>query len=113
MHMDHEPHLGLYNKFKMLERTDGQSRPGGRHHGCRYFPLDLTHDEIARACAISYAQRIEKTNALLAADLRRAVAEIEAKTPVVAGDPCSRCEGHGKHADGDTCLHCRGSGVEP
>ena len=30
---------GLYHKFN-VERTDGTSEPGKRHHGCDYFVLD-------------------------------------------------------------------------
>jgi len=37
---------GLYRKF-LVERTDGRSSPGLKHHGCSYFVLDLDHDPHA------------------------------------------------------------------
>lgn len=54
---------GLYNKFSVA-RTDGSSSPGGKHDGCEYFVLDLTHDPFAvpalrayaAACASEYPQ---------------------------------------------------------
>lgn len=35
--------LGLYQKFNVA-RTDNSHLPGGKHFGCQYFVLDLTHD---------------------------------------------------------------------
>lgn len=59
---------GLYNKFR-VERVDGSSEPGGKHHGCEYFVLDLTHDKHARAALLSYAESCRGDYPLLAADL--------------------------------------------
>ena len=45
---------GYYDKFE-VRRVDGGDEPGERHHGCRYFVLDLTHDLHARTAARAYA----------------------------------------------------------
>ena len=67
----------IYDKF-IVERTDGQSGPGRKHDGCRYFVLDLTHDSAASAAALAcYAEAIEATYPTLAADLRALVATLE------------------------------------
>lgn len=61
---------GLYwDKFEVA-RTDGSSEPGGRHHGCRYFTLDLDHDPHAAAALSAYAASCQDSHPLLAADLR-------------------------------------------
>lgn len=59
---------GLYNKFK-VERTDGKSAPGEKHHGCEYFVLDLTHDPYALAAIRAYAEECRKEYPFLADDL--------------------------------------------
>lgn len=59
---------GLYNKFR-VERVDGSSEPGGKHHGCEYFVLDLTHDKHAKAALHAYAESCKEEYPLLAADL--------------------------------------------
>lgn len=61
---------GLYNKFR-VDRTDGSSEPGGKHHQCEYFVLDLTHDKYAMAALRAYASACENEYPLLAADLRK------------------------------------------
>ena len=64
---------GLYEKFR-VERTDGSDRPGGKHHDCRYFVLDLTHDPHAIPAVLAYANAAEKDGyARLAMDLRATV----------------------------------------
>ena len=62
---------GLYDKFK-VERTDGKSAPGEKHHDCEYFVLDMDHDEHARAAIAGYVQSLEDAEEFpqLAADLR-------------------------------------------
>ncbi len=60
---------GIYNKFH-IERTDGKSAPGEKHHGCGYFVLDLTHDPHAIPALRAYADACEAEYPLLAADLR-------------------------------------------
>jgi len=59
---------GLYGKY-IVRRTDGTDAPGGKHEGCCYFVLDLTHDAGARHAARTYARNIRGTNPILADDL--------------------------------------------
>ena len=37
-----------------VTRRDGRDAPGRKHHGCRYFVLDLTHDSKAAALVAAY-----------------------------------------------------------
>ena len=60
---------GLFNKFE-VRRTDGSSDPGGKHHGCEYFVLDVDHDSHAKAALSAYADSVEPTHPQLAADMR-------------------------------------------
>ena len=46
---------GIYEKFK-IERTDGESFIGGKHDGCDYFVLDITHDVHAIPALKAYAK---------------------------------------------------------
>lgn len=50
---------GLYRKFN-IERTDGSSRPGEKHADCRYFVLDLNHDQHSISALVAYAKSIRK-----------------------------------------------------
>lgn len=68
--MGGEQHVGLYQKYKPLERMDGSSDPGKKHDGCRYFPLDMTHDRFARPALQAYADACEMTHPVLAKELR-------------------------------------------
>lgn len=60
--------LGIYNKFNVT-RTDGMDFPGGKHDGCEYFVLDLTHDPFAQAAIVAYAEACEAEYPALARDL--------------------------------------------
>lgn len=60
---------GLFRKFD-VRRTDGSDQPGGKHHGCRYFVLDVDHDPHASAALGAYAAACERTHPALASDLR-------------------------------------------
>lgn len=60
---------GVFHKFNVA-RTDGSDAPGGKHHGCRYFVLDVDHDAHAAAALSAYARACESTHPALAADLR-------------------------------------------
>ena len=60
---------GLVEKF-FVERLDGSSKPGKRHHGCEYFVLDLAHDVYAPAALRAYADACSDAYPLLAADIR-------------------------------------------
>ena len=64
----HDPNRGVYKKFEVT-RTDGSSAEGGKHHGCRYFVLDLDHDPHARAAMEAYAKSVRKTHPKLYADI--------------------------------------------
>lgn len=70
---------GLYRKFD-VRRTDGSDAPGGKHHGCEYFVLDVRHDKAAKAALTAYADAIEATHPDLARDMRERY-EIDAAPP--------------------------------
>lgn len=59
----------IYHKFN-VSRTDGTDQPGGKHDGCAYFVLDLTHDPAAKHAVLAYADAVEATHPVLAADIR-------------------------------------------
>jgi hypothetical protein len=65
-----DPTRGLYGKF-YVERTDGRSAPGEKHHGCEYFILDLDHDKHAVAALEAYAKSCKAEYPLLAEDLEK------------------------------------------
>lgn len=60
---------GLFRKFS-VSRVDGSDAPGGKHHGCEYFVLDMDHDKAAPAALVAYADAVAETHPQLAADLR-------------------------------------------
>lgn len=60
---------GLSHKYN-VERTDGSSAPGGKHHGDDYFVLNLTTDRHAIPAIKAYAKSCEKDYPQLATDLR-------------------------------------------
>lgn len=59
---------GIFEKFA-VRRNDGSDAPGGKHHGCAYFVLDLDHDQHASAAMIAYAASCRVTHPQLAADI--------------------------------------------
>lgn len=59
---------GLFRKFD-VRRVDGSDAPGGKHHGCEYFVLDLDHDTHAPAALRTYAQACNETHPQLSAEL--------------------------------------------
>ncbi len=59
---------GVFRKFD-VRRTDGSDQPGGKHHGCRYFVLDLDHDPHAAAAMAAYAEDCKATHPVLSAEL--------------------------------------------
>jgi hypothetical protein len=61
---------GLYRKFE-IRRTDGSSKPGGKHANCSYFVLDLTHDPFALPALRAYAEACRETHPYLATELER------------------------------------------
>ena len=66
---------GLYEKF-LIERTDGRSDLGEKHYGCKYFVLDLTHDQHAIPALNAYAESCATEYPALAADLLRKKGEM-------------------------------------
>lgn len=66
---------GLYEKF-LVQRRDGTDAPGGKHEGCEYFVLDLTHDPFALKAVRAYAVWCAEEYPLLAQDLLEKAIEI-------------------------------------
>ena len=66
---------GIYKKFGVV-RVDCSHLPGGRHFGCDYFVLDVTHDPHALPALLAYADSADADGyGLLAADIRAKVAD--------------------------------------
>ena len=59
---------GMFRKFE-VRRVDGSDEPGGKHHGCRYFVLDLDHDPHAAAAMASYGEACKETRPALSAEI--------------------------------------------
>lgn len=59
---------GLFRKFD-VRRVDGSDQPGGKHYGCRYYVLDLNHDQHAPAAMRAYAAACRATHPQLASDI--------------------------------------------
>lgn len=72
-----DPNRGLYAKFN-VSRTDGTSAPGGKHDGCDYFVLDLTHDPFALPALIAYERACRDHYPVLTADLREKIRQMRA-----------------------------------
>jgi hypothetical protein len=68
--------VGVYKKFNVT-RTDGSSEPGGKHEGCQYFVIDVTHDPFAKAALVAYAEACQTENPTLSLDLLRLLGETE------------------------------------
>ena len=60
---------GVFRKFN-VQRTDGSDQPGGKHHGCEYFVLDVAHDQHAKPALEAYAVACATTHPQLSADMR-------------------------------------------
>ena len=60
---------GLFRKFE-VHRVDGSDQIGGKHHGCRYYVLDVDHDPYAAAALGAYADACKESHPELARDLR-------------------------------------------
>ncbi|KQQ40413.1 hypothetical protein ASF61_06560 [Duganella sp. Leaf126] len=59
---------GLFHKFE-VRRVNGSDAPGGKHRGCRYFVLDMDHDQHAGPALAAYATSCAATHPALAAEL--------------------------------------------
>lgn len=64
--------VGLYRKFD-VRRCDATDLPGGKHYGCEYFVLDLTHDQHALTALLHYAQAAKDSHPELSDDLFKKV----------------------------------------
>lgn len=65
---DQDQERGLYRKYD-ITRTDGSSGPGGKHHNCTYFVLDLTHDPYAIPALQAYAEACKESHPALSRQL--------------------------------------------
>lgn len=72
---------GLYGKF-IVRRRDKTDGPGGKHEGCFYFVLDLTHDPYALPAVRAYADACAAAYPKLAEDLRQAATDQERRQRV-------------------------------
>lgn len=89
---DPERERGLWPKFR-VERTDGSSKPGGKHEHCMMFVLDVVHDEHARPALAAYANNVREEFPHLAADLFEVLRRLP-ETPSV--DPVPRPTSDGR-----------------
>lgn len=64
-----DPTRGIYHKFNVT-RTDGSSEPGGKHHECDYFVLDVNHDPHAKTVLLAYSLSCKADYPLLSQDVR-------------------------------------------
>lgn len=60
---------GIFRKFDVL-RVDGSDAPGGKHHGCRYFVLDMDHDVHAGQALAAYTESCRFSHHKLSDELR-------------------------------------------
>lgn len=73
---DDDTKTGLRRKFLVM-RADGSSLPGGKHHGCQHFVLDLNHDPYAAPTLRAYAYACGTSHPALAVDLNARADELE------------------------------------
>ena len=59
---------GIFRKF-VVQRVDGSDQPGGKHHGCEYFVLDMVHDKHAADALRAYAESCRHSHPELSTDL--------------------------------------------
>jgi len=72
---------GLYQKY-WVSRTDGSSKPGKKHFGCRHFVLDVDHDPYAAPALRAYAQACKGVYPELAQELSAIASKLEAALPM-------------------------------
>lgn len=60
----------IFNKFN-VSRTDGSDAPGGKHEGCEYFVLDVTHDPYAKDALVAYSKACAVSHPTLSDDIQR------------------------------------------
>jgi len=96
---------GLFHKF-LVYRVDGSDLPGGKHHGCLNFVLDLNHDPYAIPAIHAYAAACADTHPELAADLLEQVDGMPRAPGYVDQDPvCEHCGGS-QMFNGGPCGAC-------
>lgn len=59
---------GFYQKY-FVERVDGSSLPGGEHHRCVHFVLDIEHDPFAHPALEAYITACADSLPRLSSDL--------------------------------------------
>lgn len=72
---------GLLHKYNVF-RVDGSDEEGGKHCGCDYFVLDLTHDPDAALAAAYYAGLCSESRPNLSADLQSLVSKHQVRREV-------------------------------
>ncbi|MBR7747417.1 hypothetical protein [Undibacterium baiyunense] len=87
---------GMFSKFH-VERVDGSSAKGGKHHGCRYWVLDLDHDKHAPAAMRGYAEDCKETHPILSAEIF-AEFGMQSQAQQESKQGCKEC-------DGQTYIH--------
>ena len=81
---------GVFQKFE-VRRTDGSSAPGGKHHNCRYFVLDVDHDALAKPALQAYAAASAATHPDLSADMVKRF-DLAPVRPVAVPECCGSSE---------------------
>ena len=78
---------GLFRKYE-VKRIDGTDQGSGKHAGCEYFVLDISHDKHAHAALTAYALSAMSTNCDLARDMAlRYGLDLSAANPTPADRP--------------------------
>lgn len=70
---------GIYRKFD-VRRTDGSDARGGKHDGCNYFVLDLTHDPHAIPAMKAYSESCRAAYPVLAQDIDTLVGQADSSS---------------------------------
>jgi len=98
---------GMFSKFH-VERVDGSSAKGGKHHGCRYWVLDLDHDKHAPAAMRGYAEDCKETHPVLSAEI---FAEFGMQSQAQQTESnlhwCGTCEQNVERGCGDSACQYR------
>lgn len=98
---------GLYPEGKFIvRRRDGTDETGGKHDGCNYFVLDITHDPHAIPAIRSYAASARKDGyGLLAEDLEGIAATTSPPSETAEAQKCVKCGHEGlQRTDSGFCL---------
>lgn len=82
---------GMFRKFE-VRRVDGSDQPGGKHYGCRYYVLDLDHDQHAPAAMRAYAAACQATHPPLAADIVAEFGAPVAQATTASAAPAARAK---------------------